>query len=106
MSWKNIFFLKHSIGTIWKNAEGIIFERSSGENIDDSYQTYLQEVFSNEAKKANDIDMEIGLSITHEETNIKIVRKWWFDTTLMKFVEIYTEKVTVRLFRLKYLKKM
>ena len=89
---KTSFFSSIVLGLFGKNAEGIIFERSSGENIDDSYQTYLQEVFSNEAKKANDIEMEIALSITHEETNIKIVRKWWFDSSIDEILEIYTEK--------------
>ena len=49
-------------------------------------------MFSNEAKKVNDIEMEIALSITHEETNIKIVRKWWFDSSIDEILEIYTEK--------------
>ena len=89
---KTSFFSSIVLGLFGKNAEGIIFERSSGENIDDSYQTYLQEVFSSEAKKANDIEMEIALSITHEETNIKIVRKWWFDSSIDEILEIYTEK--------------
>lgn len=89
---KTSFFSSIVLGLFGKNAEGIIFERSSGENIDDSYQTYLQEVFSNEAKKVNDIEMEIALSITHEETNIKIVRKWWFDSSIDEILEIYTEK--------------
>lgn len=89
---KTSFFSSIVLGLFGKNAEGIIFERSSGENIDDSYQAYLQEVFSNEAKKANDIEMEIALSITHEETNIKIVRKWWFDSSIDEILEIYTEK--------------
>ena len=89
---KTSFFSSIVLGLFGKNAEGIIFDRSSGENIDDSYQTYLQEVFSNEAKKANDIEMEIALSITHEETNIKIVRKWWFDSSIDEILEIYTEK--------------
>tara|TARA_Y100000996_G_scaffold413520_1_gene401949 strand:- start:1771 stop:3801 length:2031 start_codon:yes stop_codon:yes gene_type:complete len=89
---KTSFFSSIVLGLFGKNAEGIIFERSSGENIDDSYHTYLQEVFSNEAKKANDIEMEIALSITHEETNIKIVRKWWFDSSIDEILEIYTEK--------------
>ncbi len=89
---KTSFFSSIVLGLFGKNAEGIIFERSSGENIDDSYQTYLQEVFSNEAKKANDIEMEIAISITHEETNIKIVRKWWFDSSIDEILEIYTEK--------------
>ena len=89
---KTSFFSSIVLGLFGKNAEGIIFERSSGENIDDSYQTYLQEVFSNEAKKANDIEMEIALSITHEEINIKIVRKWWFDSSIDEILEIYTEK--------------
>ena len=89
---KTSFFSSIVLGLFGKNAEGIIFERSSGENIDDSYQTYLQEVFSNEAKKANDIEMEIALSITYEETNIKIVRKWWFDSSIDEILEIYTEK--------------
>ena len=51
MELENIFFSSIVLSLFGKNAEGIIFERSSGENIDDSYQTYLQEVFSNEAKK-------------------------------------------------------
>ena len=89
---KTSFFSSIVLGLFGKKAEGIIFERSSGENIDDSYQTYLQEVFSNEAKKTNDIEMEIALSITHEETNIKIVRKWWFDSSIDEILEIYTEK--------------
>ena len=89
---KTSFFSSIVLGLFGKNAEGIIFERSSGENIDDSYQTYLQEVFSNEAKKVNDIEMEIALSITHEETSIKIVRKWWFDSSIDEILEIYTEK--------------
>ena len=89
---KTSFFSSIVLGLFGKNAEGIIFERSSGENIDDSYQAYLREVFSNEAKKVNDIEMEIALSITHEETSIKVVRKWWFDNSIDEILEIYTEK--------------
>ena len=89
---KTSFFSSIVLGLFGKNAQGIIFERSTGENIDDSYESYLNEVFSNEAKKTNDIEMEISISLTHEKKDIKIVRKWWFDNSIDEILEIYTEK--------------
>jgi len=89
---KTSFFSSIVLGLFGKNAQGIIFERSTGENIDDSYESYLNEVFSNEEKKTNDIEMEISISLTHEKKDIKIVRKWWFDNSIDEILEIYTEK--------------
>ena len=89
---KTSFFSSIALGLFGKNAQGIIFERSTGESINDSYESYLNEVFSNEAKKVNDIEMEISISITHEGNDIKIVRKWWFDNNIDEILEIYTEQ--------------
>ena len=89
---KTSFFSSVVLGLFGKNAQGIIFERSTGESLNESYESYLTEVFSNEAKKANDIEMEISLSITHENDDIKIVRKWWFDKDIDEMLEIYMEK--------------
>ena len=89
---KTSFFSSIVLGLFGKNAQGIIFERSTGESINDSYESYLNEVFSNEAKKVNDIEMEISISITHEGKDIKIVRKWWFDNNIDEILEIYTEQ--------------
>ena len=89
---KTSFFSSVVLGLFGKNAQGIIFERSTGESLNESYESYLIEVFSNEAKKANDIEMEISLSITHEDDDIKIVRKWWFDNDIDEMLEIYMEK--------------
>ena len=91
-SGKTSFFSSIVLGLFGKNAQGIIFERSTGESINDSYESYLNEVFSNEAKKVNDIEMEISISLTHEGNDIKIVRKWWFDNNIDEILEIYTEQ--------------
>ena len=88
---KTSFFSSIVLGLFGKNAQGIIFERLTGENLDDSYTSYLNEVFSYEAKNINDIEMEISISITHEKKDLKIVRKWWFDITVDEILEIYTE---------------
>ena len=88
---KTSFFSSIVLGLFGKNAQGIIFERLTGENLDDSYTSYLNEVFSYEAKNISDIEMEISISITHENKDLKIVRKWWFDITVDEILEIYTE---------------
>ena len=73
------------------NAEGIVFDRASGESISDSYKNYLNTVFSNTARQKNETEMEIAISLTHEKKKIKIIRKWWFDDTFDEVLEIYTE---------------
>ena len=89
---KTSFFSSIVLGLFGKNSEGIVFERSSGENISDSYENYLEDVFNNTAKKKNETEMEISIALTHESKNIKIVRKWWFDDSIDEILEIYIEE--------------
>jgi len=89
---KTSFFSSIVLGLFGKNSEGIVFERSSGENISDSYENYLQDVFNHSAKKKNETEMEISIALTHESKNIKIVRKWWFDDSIDEILEIYIEE--------------
>lgn len=88
---KTSFFSSIVLGLFGNNAEGIVFDRSSGESISDSYESYLNTVFSNTARQKNETEMEIAISLTHEKKQIKIIRKWWFDDTVDEVLEIYTE---------------
>ena len=88
---KTSFFSSIVLGLFGNNAEGIVFDRSSGESISDSYENYLNTVFSNTARQKNETEMEIAISLTHERKQIKIIRKWWFDEVVDEVLEIYTE---------------
>lgn len=86
---KTSFFSSLVLGLFGKNSEGIIYDRQVGENIEDSYQSYLRSAFSNEAKKNKEIEMEVSILLTHENNEIKIVRKWWIDESIDEILEVY-----------------
>ena len=86
---KTSFFSSLVLGLFGKNSEGIIYDRQVGENIEDSYQSYLRSAFSNEAKKNKEIEMEVSILLTHENNYIKIVRKWWIDESIDEILEVY-----------------
>jgi DNA sulfur modification protein DndD len=64
---KTSFFSSIVLGLFGNNAEGIVFDRASGESISDSYENYLNTVFSNTARQKNETEMEIAISLTHEK---------------------------------------
>jgi len=86
---KTSFFSSLVLGLFGKNSEGIIYDRQVGENLEDSYQSYLRSAFSNEAKNNKEIEMEVSVLLTHENNEIKIVRKWWIDETIDEILEVY-----------------
>jgi DNA sulfur modification protein DndD len=66
------------IGLYGVSAEGIVFDRSRGENLQKVYPQFLEEAFSHKARADGESEMQTEVVLQDGGDEISITRTWWF----------------------------
>lgn len=59
-------------------SEGILFDRSRGENLQKVYARFLEEAFAHKAKADGETEMSVEVVLQNNADEISIARTWWF----------------------------